>query len=273
MIISRFILLLYFVISLARGAETIWQVVSGYDLPEPKSLYFASSQNNFTCPSVHCSEKELKSGFAYFMAATSHSNTFEMLVFRVCRYLQTCIRHNQIFITLHHTSELDEGQTVTVYKNSAYFLTSLSIPHNSWPGQFTSNTKMVHYLESLNGLQDPNKYVFHSDLDEIVDPHTLRKAMDEMERGECDAIAGVWQDRLTLDGTLKSVEIDKNVEIEQQFPLRCSYSVQFMPERTTRKVIVYRSNLRLTSGQHEIWCNIGMTDPNTPYSPTEACKS
>ena len=98
------------------------------------------------------------------MAATSHSNTFELLVFRVCRYLQTCIRHNHIFITLHHTSELNEGPIADVFKKSSEFLSTLAIPHNSWPGQFTSNTKMVHYLESLNGLSDPNKYIFHSDL-------------------------------------------------------------------------------------------------------------
>jgi hypothetical protein len=70
-----------------------------------------------------------------------------------------------------------------VFKRSSEFLSALAIPHNSWPGQFTSNTKMVHYLESLNGLHDPSKYIFHSDLDEIVEPATLRKAMEEMDRG------------------------------------------------------------------------------------------
>jgi hypothetical protein len=68
-----------------------WKIIEGYDLPEPKSLYFQSLRfDNFTCPTVTCSKNEFKNGYAYFMAATSHSNTYEMLVFRVCRYLQTC---------------------------------------------------------------------------------------------------------------------------------------------------------------------------------------
>ena len=89
--------------------------------------------------------------------------------------------------------------------------------------------------------------------------------------GECDAIAGVWQDRVSLDGSLKRIELENGVQIEEQFPLRCSYSVHFMPERTTRKVIVYRSNLRLTSGQHEVWCNIPQT--GQAWDRTEACRT
>jgi hypothetical protein len=256
----------------AQDDASVWQTHEAYDLNEPKSLYFASLKyNNFTCAAMSCSKKELKSGFAYFMVATSHSNTFEMLVYRVCRYLQTCIRHNHIFITLHHTSALEEGPSSDVFKRSADFLTALAIPHNSWPGQFTSNTKMVHYLESLHGLHDPEKYIFHSDLDEIVEPETLRKAMAEMDRGECDAISGAWQDRITIDGALNRVELNGQMPLEEQFPLRCSYSVHFMPERTTRKVIVYRSNLRLTSGQHEVWCNYEV-DPKNPWNRDEACK-
>ena len=177
-----------------------------------------------------------------------------------------------MFITLHHPSALDDNDVVSkVYQQSAEFLTALAIPHNSWPGHFTSNTKMVHYLESLNGLNDPNKFIFHSDLDEIVDPTSLRQAMGEMNRGECDAIVGVWQDRVTLQGDLKRVELNDG-QIEEQYPLRCSYSKHFMPERTTRKVVVYRSNLRLTSGQHEVWCNIG-PDGATEWNREEACNN
>ena len=265
----------YTATTIAGGRSSPWHVVEGYDRAEPISLYFHSSQyGNFTCKPVVCTKQELKNGFGYFMAATSHENTFELLVFRVCRYLQTCIRHNHLFITLHHPSVLDQSNVLSdVYRRSEEFLSALAIPHNSWPGHFTSNTKMVHYLESLNGLNDPQKYIFHSDLDEIVDPVTLREAMTELRAGECDAIAGVWQDRVTVEGDLKRVELTQG-EIEEQYPLRCSYSKFFMPERTTKKVIVYRSNLRLTSGQHEIWCNIGSDQqPGTKWKRQESCRA
>jgi hypothetical protein len=131
---------------------------------------------------------------------------------------------------------------------------------------------MVHYLESLYGLHDPEKYIFHSDLDEVVDPEVLRKAMGELDRGECDAISGAWQDRLTIDGSLNRVELLGDVSLEEQFPLRCSYSVHFMPERTTKKIIVYRANYRLTSGQHDVWCNYGNPDVKYPWSQDEACR-
>ena len=70
-----------------------------------------------------------------------------------------------------------------------------------------------------------------------MDPESLRQALTEMDRDECDFITGVWQDRVTLDGTLNRVELRENLQIEEQFPLRCTYSAHFMPERTTRKVM------------------------------------
>ena len=243
----------------------------GYDLAEPHSLAFYGGREhkNFTCAPVRCSSTELDRGYGYFMAATSHSNTFELLVFRVCRFLQTCIKHQHIFVTLHHINDVDEHG---VFKKSSEFLTTLGIPHNAWPGQFTSNTKMVHYMESLNGLKDPQKYIFHADLDEIVDPETLRQAVSEMDRDECDFITGVWQDRVTLDGYLNRVELKNGLEIEEQYPLRCTYSANFMPERTTRKVVVYRSNLRLSSGQHEVWCDIEAAS-HVKWNRNGACRA
>lgn len=66
---------------------------------------------------------------------------------------------------------------------------------------------MIHYMESLYGLHNPDNYIYHSDLDEIVDPQSLRQAVAEMDRGECDFVTGVWQDRVTLDGALNRVSI------------------------------------------------------------------
>ena len=95
------LLLLFLLLCVAaKSSNSPWRVIQGYDLTEPHSLYFDTAlYGNFSCPAVKCTKQELKTGFGYFMAATSHANTFELLVFRVCRYLQTCIRHNHMFIT------------------------------------------------------------------------------------------------------------------------------------------------------------------------------
>ena len=88
-----------------QSAAKNWHIVDGYDLPDGRthSRSFSSLQyGNYSCLPVQCSTQELDKGFGYFMAATAHTNTFEMLVFRVCRYFQTCIRHQHIFVTLHH---------------------------------------------------------------------------------------------------------------------------------------------------------------------------
>ena len=114
--------LLFFFFAILRSGKTqqrgsgAWRVIEGYDHQEPRSLGFSSlDHGNFSCAPVQCSIKELDRGYGYFMAATSHSNTFEMLVFRVCRFLQTCIRHTHIFVTLHHTTEEVVGISILIY--------------------------------------------------------------------------------------------------------------------------------------------------------------
>ena len=127
---ASILFLLVLMLAVLRYGETqqrgsgVWQVIEGYDLSEPRSLAFYSGENgNFSCAPVQCSAKELDRGYGYFMAATSHSNTFELLVFRVCRFLQTCIRHTHIFVTLHHTSE-----EVWAFSSTPLFFHFLLIP-------------------------------------------------------------------------------------------------------------------------------------------------
>lgn len=71
---------------------------------------------------------------------------------------------------------------------------------------------------------------------------------------------------------LSQVSIHKGLELEEQYPLRCTYSANFMPERTTKKVVVYRSNLRLASGQHEVWCNIEAAS-HVKWNRNGACRA
>jgi hypothetical protein len=59
---------------------------------------------------------------------------------------------------------------------------------------------------------------------------------------------------VSLGGT--GVSGGQSPSLHEQFPLKCIVSKNFMPERTTQKVLVYRATYRLTSGQHTIWCNL-----------------
>ena len=85
-----------------------------------------------------------------------------------------------------------------------------------------------------------------TDIDEFPDRKELLYALEELDSGSCDAIKGTWTERLTTDGALKDVELFSGVSLLDQFPLKCKISRNFMPERTTVKVVVYRSNYRVS---------------------------
>ena len=117
---------------------------------------------------------------------------------------------------------------------------------------------------------DPNNFFYHTDLDEIPDSVQLSKALRELSSGNCDAVRAIWRERATLDGKLTDIDLGTKINplagdrgfysdgalgLYSQYPLRCNISANFMVPFTTRKIIVYRSNMRLTSGQHDVWCD------------------
>ena len=59
-------------------------------------------------------------------------------------------------------------------------------------------------MTTYEWANNPNKYFYHSDLDEIPDALSLAKALVELQTGTCDAVRGVWRDRATMDGSLRS---------------------------------------------------------------------
>lgn len=65
---------------------------------------------------------------------------------------------------------------------------------------------------------------------------------------------------MSLSGAPNPVRISSSPNLQQQFPLRCNFSLNYMPERTTYKIPLYRSSLRVVSGQHVVWCDV---DPNS----------
>jgi len=162
------------------------------------------------------------------------------------------------------------------YKNKlssiTKFLSALGIPYKPLSGSFTSGYKMIEYLKVFRNFSEwgPKDYIYHTDLDEIVtNGKEYKYALKELRRGKCDAVKGMWRDRISRDGSLSNITIGE-VSLNQQFPLRCRVSKHFMPALYTSKVVIYRANLRLTPGQHMLWGDVDVKDERGKWNYTKA---
>jgi hypothetical protein len=109
-------------------------------------------------------------------------------------------------------------------------------------------------LKLLKHLNDSEQLVYHSDLDEFPDRQRLAHALYELRSGSCDVVIGYWRDRISSSGYPTEVTLQE--PLDGQFPISCRFSSKFMPRRTTQKALVYRANMRTTSGQHSVWCDV-----------------
>lgn len=202
----------------------------------------------------------LRFSYTYFIAGMDQANSYALLVHKLCEAFQRCIHPHRIFITLHAnssslSSSFKSSSRPTVnYTNhntnnnnaiqsnenlqlSTHLLQQLDIPNiDYWYGNFTSNYKMVRYLQIMHSFHDPNTFLYHSDLDEFPDPDEFQLALKEIESGQCDAIRGVWVDRAAIDGSLNNVRID--TKLEDQFPMKCKFSSNFMPGKMVHMISV-----------------------------------
>ena len=79
-----------------------------------------------------------------------------------------------------------------------------------------------------------------------------------------------WRDRVSADGSLIPMKISGCSDLDsldEQFPNSCKVSKNFIgPLWGSRKIIIYKSNLRLSTGQHKIWGDVG---PDTYTNNTD----
>jgi len=130
-------------------------------------------------------------------------------------------------------------------------------------------------------------------MDEFPERATFQKAWDELNNpaNTCDAVVAQWTDRIADKGRLTRVKASATSgSVEEQFPLRCELSNQFVGGARTSKTLIYRAPFRVDGGQHEVWCDRdgftrkekhamiqkGVTDymeagPNKPWSRVRAC--
>lgn len=235
---------------------TSWELIQP---PEPIYSYgFRNEALNYTCPPVSCLESSIlmRNSTVHFIAGVDHRSNFALLVFRMCEGLQWCIPPETGFKISLHWEGRDEPK---LFKQSLQFLRSLQVTPDEWTGQealFSANSKMMRYLSNFVDVNDQSRLVYHLDLDEFPDSSAMSGAVKEIENGECDAIRGYWRDRVSRTGELNQILISSQKPLTEQFPMRCNFSTTYVPARTTIKIIAYRSNLRVVSGQHALWCDI-----------------
>jgi hypothetical protein len=138
-----------------------------------------------------------------------------------------------------------------------------------------------------------NQYILHCDLDEFPQRETFQRAWEELHSpaNTCDAVVAQWADRIADGGRLTKVKASSTSgSVEEQFPLRCELSNQFVGGARTSKALIYRAPFRVDGGQHEVWCDRdgftqqekramiqeGVTDykdagPDKPWNRVRAC--
>ena len=57
---------------------------------------------------------------------------------------------------------------------------------------------------------------------------------------------------MSIDGNLSSVHLSSEETLHDQFPLRCHISENFVGGGMTKKTVLYKSNLRVDGGQHQV---------------------
>jgi hypothetical protein len=216
-----------------------------------KSVGFYLMDWDFTCESVPCDAstnsnlETLQQAYVHMVIGTDHPTSFGLLVYRMCEVFQKCIRPQNVKLILQH--QLLEDSSVS-YANCSNFLRQIDVEFYDWWGKFTVDNKMrqSYRLLDTKNIQDDKRIIYQTDIDEVPDPKLFALALKELASGSCDAIRGMWRDRIAVDGSLAPVNIDSKMSLEQQFPLRCDISNNVVGAGMTRKVIAYRSNYRVS---------------------------
>ena len=238
------------------------QIGSMWELLPPQSpdwsYGFQNRLLNYTCAPVSCitAPQLMRDSIFHFIAGVEHRSNFPMMIFRVCEALHWCIPPQTGFkISLHYEGH----EEPKMFKPTLNFFRALHVSPDQWTGpgaSFSANNKMMRYLNKMQQINNRSRIIYHLDLDEFPDLTKMKTAVRELESGQCDAIRGYWCDRVSANGAMNAIKVSSLYNLQRQYPLRCNFSINYMPARTTFKILAYRSHLRVVSGQHVVWCDI-----------------
>ena len=228
----------------------LYYIVDGQKYSES----FTLPNVRYECPSVKCVDSNLQSSYFHTIIGTNMNSTVNLLIFRICEALQYCIKKENMRIIIH-TKATDNGKNNDNFISIKGFLDQLNIKYNIWEGVFSADGKMIESYNMFNKSikSDSNLLIYHTDIDEIPDPIKFSKALQELRSGSCDVIRGIWFERISNDGSLTNIQLSSS--LTDQYPLQCKISDTVVGGGKTKKVIAYRSNLRVDGGQHDAWCD------------------
>lgn len=98
--------------------------------------------------------------YFHVVVGLDHQSSFPLLVYRVCEGLQRCIHPTNFKIVVHSLNKVQVNKPT--HKMTMQFLNDVGIDVHSWVGNFTANFKMVKSLETLKGIDDEDRWIYHS---------------------------------------------------------------------------------------------------------------
>ncbi len=132
------------------------------------SSSFSSHAYDFVCPSKVCEHQLLITNFTYshFMIGTSHSESFNLLVHKVCDLIHKCFDKSKIIIIVHLKELTNDNKANLIIQNNfnkmTAFLDDLNINYKIYNGTFTAQKKMIEYLQIFGDKNNRDEFIYHS---------------------------------------------------------------------------------------------------------------
>ncbi len=167
-------------------------------------------------------------------------------------YLSLGIPKSNFLLVLNSRSEWSSGML-----RARRMLYGLGIqPKDIWIGEYTSQEKQARVRKVLDEHVKQEDWVIHSDADELHEyPKDLETITTELDHNSINAVQGPLIDRISSDGVLKEVSLDKT--IWGQYPVECHIGPRILGLARGKtdikiKLLMYRGYLRPNRGSGKI---------------------
>lgn len=145
--------------------------------------------------------------YVHFVAGVDHQSAYPMLIHKACESFQLCIPRENFFLILHsdrketrsRAEEILREENISIgqklapispaFEPSLNFLYAIGVHQvNQWEGEFSSEKKMMQYMQQMKHVNRSTSFIYHSDVDEFPDRGLLLGALEEVRNGSCDTI-------------------------------------------------------------------------------------
>lgn len=185
---------------------------------------------------------------AVFVAAVVDTMRPALVPHFVKHYIDLGVQAENFLIVLHMGADAVRAARVKS------FLLASKIAFVEWWGEFTTGSKHFHLLHALS-ITRPSDFIVWADLDEFHEFGSVLRSLDHaavvnfFRVNRCNALSGNFVDRVASSGEL--AEIQPDVDIQLQFPLRCNVTTRLM-RGGSRKTLLTSAALRTDGGHHAV---------------------